>query len=428
MMNRYLVIFGFFLLCLTFSCRSTKQIARTKGNLADVYNPGRSTLHPDYSLYHLNDSLSVLYIRIYPAELLFNQANEDGDFQAKLKISYILSQIDTESQKTQIADSSVIQRTLKKSSVRNSYFTAIPLTVNYGSSYMLQLDFQDELRGAGSKHFVPIDKTSKFSSQNFNVFMANSDILSFTRIFSSRNLFRIRFNQMGYDSLYVDYFKLDRTLPRPVFSSAPDIPLKAYPDSSWVLPYVDTMLYSMNLPGIYQYRVNPESAQALSLFNFSESFPGIKTPDDLLGPLVYLATSAEFRDLRMEPNRKLAVDNFWLKLTEDMDAARELIRVYYNRAFYANIYFTSFKEGWKTDRGMIFMIFGPPNLLEKTVNEEKWTYFGKKNASRIEFVFVRKNNPFTIQDYELNRNINSTNIWAEAIKSWRRGKIYSPEY
>jgi GWxTD domain-containing protein len=403
-------------------------MVRTKGNLADVYNPGKSTIHPDYCVYHLNDTISVLYIRIFPAELLFNQANEEGEYQAKLNISFILSQIDKETQKNQIADSSTIHRVLKKNSLRNSYFTAIPLTVKYGNRYMLQLDFKDEIRNSGSKHFVSIDKTSRFNSQNFNVLLANSDILSFNKTFNSENSFRIKFNQMGYDSLYVDYFALDRTLPRPVFSTAPEIPLKTYPDSSWVLPYADTILYSMQLPGIYQYRLLPESDQALSLFNFNESFPGIKTPDDLLGPLVYLASSAEFRDLRMEPNRKLAVDNFWIKLTGDMDAARELIRVYYNRTFYSNVYFTSFKEGWKTDRGMIFIIFGPPNLLEKTINEEKWTYFTKKNSSAIEFVFERKDNPFTMQDYELNRNINSSNIWAEAIRTWRRGKIYSPEY
>jgi GWxTD domain-containing protein len=427
-MNRLIVIFIFLLLCLNYSCKTSQQIVRTKVNLADVYNPGKSTLHPDYSVYHLNDSLSVLYIRIYPAELLFNQANEDGEFQAKLKISYILSSISDQTRESQISDTSSVIKVLKRSSMRNSYFTAIPLSVTYGNRYMLQLDFSDELRNTGSKHFVSIDKTSKFNSQNFNVFLASSDILSFSKTFTSENSFRIRFNQVGYDSLFVNYFTLDRTLPRPVFSSAPDIPLKTYPDSSWVLPYADTILYSMQMPGIYQFRVDPKSDQALSLFNFNESFPGIKNPDDLLGPLVYLTSSAEFRDLRMQANRKLAIDNFWLKLTEDMDAARELIRVYYNRTFYANIYFTSFKEGWKTDRGMIFIIFGPPNLLEKTVNEEKWTYFTRKNSSSIEFVFERKENPFTGQDYELNRNVNSSNIWSEAIRTWRRGKIYSPEY
>ena len=31
-------------------------------------------------------------------------------------------------------------------------------------------------------------------------------------------------------------------------------------------------------------------------------------------PLFYLTTLAEYRDLRKEPNRKLAVDNYWLKI------------------------------------------------------------------------------------------------------------------
>jgi GWxTD domain-containing protein len=187
------------------------------------------------------------------------------------------------------------------------------------------------------------------------------------------------------------------------------------------------MSYKLEKTGIYMFKMDRNIMEGISLFNFGQSFPRIKTPDDLLGPLVYLTSSAEFRDLRMEPNRKLAVDNFWLNATGEMDDARELIRVYYNRVLYSNLYFTSFKEGWKTDRGMIYIVFGPPDRLDKMPDSEKWTYLSSRR-SPVEFTFNRDENLFSYNSYELDRRSSSTSLWSEAVRMWRRGRIYSPEY
>jgi len=117
-----------------------------------------------------------------------------------------------------------------------------------------------------------------------------------------------------------------------------------------------------------------------------------------------------------------------LKLNPDLASARELIRVYYNRVFYANLYFSSYKEGWKTDRGMIYIIFGPPRMLERDSEKETWTYFSRKGGNTAIFEFNRKENQFTNLDYQLERNTNSSSFWREAIESWRKGKVYSIDY
>jgi GWxTD domain-containing protein len=144
--------------------------------------------------------------------------------------------------------------------------------------------------------------------------------------------------------------------------------------------------------------------------------------------LVYLSSTAEFRDVRMEPNRKLAIDNFWLNLNPDIASSRELIRVFYNRVYFANLFFSSYKEGWKTDRGMIYIIFGPPRLLDKQADSETWTYFTRKAGGSAVFVFKRNENQFTNLDYQLERNADSNAWWREAVGSWRKGKVYSMEY
>ena len=407
--------------------RGTASKSGKGRNAADIYNPGRPTLHPDVSIYHLNDSNSIAYVRIFPTQLLFNLANEDGVLRAKLRVRYEFRRLSEDKTEGIFIDSATVSRYLKKADVRNSYVIGLPIKAYIGNKYSLKLEVYDVLRNSISESYKIVDKTSRFRDQNFNILSAVNNYPTFTNSFATGEFFKLRFNQFGFDSVLVEYYSLDRTLPRPAFSSVPEIPLKEYPDTSYIFDFNDSIRYDLPQAGIYHFKINFNSPEGLTLFNFGENFPKIKTSDDLLGPLVYLTTSAEFRDLRMETNRKYAIDKFWLDLKSDLESSKELIRVYYNRVHYANLFFTSYKEGWKTDRGMIYIIFGPPKMLEKGINSEKWVYFSRRGSQKIEFVFVRKENKFTNYDYQLERGISSSSYWREAIQTWRKGKIYSVE-
>jgi GWxTD domain-containing protein len=421
--------FAFFLIVfLAAACSKPATRTTSQRNLADIYNPARSSVHPDFFIQHVNDSGSVLYVRVYPTELLFNQANEAGKSLAKLKIFLELKEINPDFEGGIFIDSISITRTLNKDEVRNSFFSGLPLKARLGKKYSVKVEVSDMVRNTTSQSILIADKTSPYSDQNFKVLSAKTGYPSFTRYFGPDEKFRLQFNQLGFDSIFVDYYSLDRTLPRPAFSSAPEIPMKSYPDTSFIFTYSDTIDYELPVQGIFHFRMSNEFREGLTLYNFGEYFPVVKSVDDLLGPLVYLTSSAEFRDIRMETNRKLAIDNFWLKLNSDLASSRELIRVYYNRVFYANLYFSSYKEGWKTDRGMIYIIFGPPRILEKSTDVEKWTYFSKKGGNTAIFEFKRNENQFTNLDYQLIRSANSSAFWREAIDSWRRGKVYSIDF
>jgi hypothetical protein len=63
---------------------------------------------------------------------------------------------------------------------------------------------------------------------------------------------------------------------------------------------------------------------------------------------------------------------------------------YYRRIEFANTNFTSYIEGWRTDRGMVYITLGPPNDIERHPFEseskpyEIWSYYRYNR----EFVFV----------------------------------------
>jgi GWxTD domain-containing protein len=201
--------------------------------------------------------------------------------------------------------------------------------------------------------------------------------------------------------------------------------MKYTPDTSYVFPMIDTVNYNLMMEGMYLVKVKKDEDIGLTLFNFGGSFPEVKTTRELMEPLFYLATLAEYRDLRTQSNRKLAVDNFWLKMGNSVEKSRELIRIYYNRVVYSNLYFTSNKEGWKTDQGMIFILFGPPTRIQMTGNGESWYYFAKRRGKVVEFKFNREQDAFSDQNMIWQKTPESQSFRNEAIRSWRNGKVYS---
>jgi hypothetical protein len=102
---------------------------------------------------------------------------------------------------------------------------------------------------------------------------------------------------------------------------------------------------------------------------------------------------------------------------------------------YANIYFTSFTEGWRTERGMTYIMYGPPDKVYKSLDGEEWGYRrqvvksswgGRYNVSEdyLFFTFKQRNNIFSDNDYFLSREETLVTQWNQAVSSWRRGVVF----
>ena len=104
--------------------------------------------------------------------------------------------------------------------------------------------------------------------------------------------------------------------------------------------------------------------------------------------------------------------------------ARELIRAYYGRVKTANEKYTSYTEGWKTDRGMLYIVCGEPQTTYKNMEAETWIYGEENNFRSLNFAFAKVNNPFTTNDYELTRNALYRDYWYLAVDTWRSGKVF----
>ena len=83
------------------------------------------------------------------------------------------------------------------------------------------------------------------------------------------------------------------------------------------------------------------------------------TIEDLIAPLRYIAARSEYQRLTTAEHPKLALDEFWLACSSSPEAAQPA-QTYYARVEEANAAFSGMTEGWRTDRGMIHVVFGVP--------------------------------------------------------------------
>ncbi|MGB3618967.1 MAG: GWxTD domain-containing protein [Catalinimonas sp.] len=156
-------------------------------------------------------------------------------------------------------------------------------------------------------------------------------------------------------------------------------------------------------------------------------FPRVTRAEELIAPLIYISTRKERERLARADNPKLALDRFWLKLANDnKDYARRMIRAYYTRVQEANDRFTTFKEGWMTDQGMIYVVFGPPAKLLRFNDREEWYYEKSSSTPETYFVFRRRPTIFTDENYELVRYNEYDRIWYRNVEQWRKGIGMAP--
>src|SRR3954454_16782812 len=84
--------------------------------------------------------------------------------------------------------------------------------------------------------------------------------------------------------------------------------------------------------------------------------------------VAYIITDEErqaFAKLNTEDERQNFIEQFWIRRDPTPDTAEnEFKEEHYRRIAYANERFASGIPGWKTDRGHIYITFGPPAEIE----------------------------------------------------------------
>jgi GWxTD domain-containing protein len=424
-------VFGFLLLLapplLMWHCKGTSKSQPKPADFSFLYNPNASYLHPSYQVYHNNDSISELIVKLFPHELLFNMANTEGISRGYVTLKFELREIDENNRlKEGLADSAVLDYVLDEESMDKRFFISALFRAHRGMNYYMNCEVRDNNRKAVSKNFIYIDKQDVYGQQNFRVLFKKSRQLVFDPMVVGPEPVVVAHADPSVDKLFVKHYHNYQKPPQPVFMMLSNPSVYRDYDSISVIHLNDGGVFEPGAEGMFVLQADTAVEKGLTIMRFHNGFPKIDEGEQLARPLVYLESRPGYGALVQNSNIKLAVDNFWLNVAgNNTERARQLIRIYYNRVFFTNYYFTSYKEGWMTDRGMVFIIYGQPDYIFKDHMHENWVYYGNGSDKKIEFSFKRNQGAFGHNDFELQRKDGAPTYWRDAILSWNSGRVFS---
>ncbi len=197
-----------------------------------------------------------------------------------------------------------------------------------------------------------------------------------------------------------------------------------YVDSAFSITSNTPMVLSHE--ALYYFSRDTTEVYGIGMVVTDKRFPKLTLPEKLVRPLIYMSTNVETNDLYNSKEPKRTLDNYWLNITQgNQVTAKRTIKAFYQRVEKANRLFTTYKDGWKTDKGMVFIIMGDPVRITRMKDKEIWTYTRASQYSELNFTFTKRSNQFADDHYELQRYAEYQSIWFPTVEQWRNGDVVS---
>lgn len=176
---------------------------------------------------------------------------------------------------------------------------------------------------------------------------------------------------------------------------------------------------SLPQTGLYLFQQDTSSAEGFAVRAVNKVYPRFSSIEDLINPLIFICTQDEFAELQNSKGDKSKFDKVILDITRDRERASNFMKSYFRRIELANLFFISYKEGWKTDRGMIYLIFGLPDEVSMNDGNEVWYY----KTSRTRFTFVKSGSVYDPENFVLIRDKHFMEPWFSTIDLWRKSRF-----
>jgi GWxTD domain-containing protein len=253
----------------------------------------------------------------------------------------------------------------------------------------------------------------------FTIYLQDSkNQIIFDNYVSSNQTFRIRHQSKETEKLFIRYFPVS-------FSPAP-------PPYSKNSGYFDALnakyeeLFETKVnkdlkiseKGLYFIQLDTNSNKGIYLNLFDADFPKMTNVQDLILATRYITKNDEYEKMVNSKELKKSLDEFWLSRNKKENDAKRMISIYYNRIKEANKYFSLAKEGWKSDMGIIYTIFGKPNIVRKYSDKIIWYYTQNEDRNPVEIVFDKEYGQFV-----LDRSPSLQESWNAEIAKWRLGRV-----
>jgi GWxTD domain-containing protein len=354
--------------------------------------------------------------------MLFSREDGTEEFTASYSINYTLFPA---YESKDVLDSATYKYNPTKVEAKTAILKEITFKTPSSGTFLLEVSISDNKRKQTSRTFININKDGVANKQSFLVYKRSADRPLFKNYLNEREEVNVLSELKDVDRLLLKYYNSKFPISAPPYSVKAQPPFNKKPDSLANVHLEDgKMSMSFTSAGIYHLISDTANNGGLTFFVYENDFPKLSQPEELIGPLRYITTRQEYSEMKLLNSKKLAVDNFWLNVTGNPDRGRKIIKQFYSRVEEANIFFSSYLEGWKSDRGMIFIVYGPPDVVYKSSTSESWIFGEEGNITSVNFTFYKVENPFSDNDYRLSRSAIYKNSWFHAVDAWRQGIVY----
>lgn len=400
-----------FTLPVYFSCSTPKKIRENQFGSNEFY------FHPLVNLIHSSPDTSTVLLEFDADQLLYSRKSTHENFTAQIEVEIIVKKQQAE------ADTLRFDFTPPQMQESGLWRKEIQVPISFGNSDVI-VKLKDINRRAQHE--------KKFSFLK-NEFPSTYDI-KITANAAEKPIYDQYF--VTGDTIHLDFPRF-RNSEYPVveifaLSELPNLPPPAFSNNTPVIP--DSTSFSItNLNfdnGRYHfiaenksYLFRTKNSSQLYLYSHGE-FPNTTALKDLIAPLRYITSKSEFEYIYNVRDPYAGFCNFWKDCGGSEEKAKELISIFFKRVNTSNTFFSTTIPGWRTDRGMIYIIYGKPTRVENVGYSERWIYGDETIPGSFSFLFRYKKDNLSDNVFILQRDPLYRNSWEQAVNTWRQGRVF----
>lgn len=387
-----------------------------------LYDDDQKLISPKFKLFHNDEQSTTLYYQLNSTNILYGKIGGDTLLKARVLVKY---KVFLDKNRKNIIDSATIP--LVNYGANNEEMLLqgqLKMKVPAGKKYPLEVRFRDANKDLNVVYQLQIDKRENYNEQYF-LLKDNEKVLIDPLLRSNKEIQIQKSSLIKANDFLMDYSNESYSMTPPPFTENTVFYSQVPFDSSRRVTFENNQLSVSSFTRINRLSLTSEGENGeFYFYHYYNGFPEIIDIEHLILPIRYISTSSEYKKVKNAINYKKEVDAFWLSLAKEEDKAKKMIKEYYQRVEVSNQFFTSFKEGWKTDRGIIYIVYGIPSTIYKSVDKETWIYGEENNILSVQFDFLKKENKQSNNDFQLVRNSDYKSNWYRAVDMWRQGKIY----
>jgi GWxTD domain-containing protein len=399
-------------------CKVNRSVSGKNVNFLYQSSQVEEKIEVDYKVYRQGNTLKLIW-KLDPNSLGLKRT-EDGletlGFKFRFKVYHNYSQ------PLAIDSGFLVMKEIPRPRI-GILTDTISLELPVKRKYLLDIECRDLNTIRVNQQYVDLNMTSGLTHSDVLLY-SDQDAVLFSPYLEDESTYKMKVNT-DKSTLYVRVYNREFQMAAAPFAIVNPKPFQFKPDMIFSIKKNNDGYFELPVDQTAFFQLTEDSTKYAgpTFYYFGEHYPKPRLVADLVYPLRYISTSDEYKALLAGDNIKRNVDNHWLKVGGGAERAKELIMAYYSRVELTNKLFPSYLEGWKTDRGMCYIVYGEPNAVYRSTSTETWVYGEEGIYNSLSLVFTRVSNPFTDSDFRLNRSNSLKASWYRSVEFWRQGRI-----